>query len=109
VPLVPSRFQARIDCEAFATNQTGRHACLDEPLEHATEYVSPAETLIAGTRKCRMIRGSVLEAELAEPAIGEVHLHSRQISRSERIAKIYPTTSIRIISSGSIDGRPIDE
>jgi hypothetical protein len=33
----------------------------------------------------------------------------KQISRSERIAKTYPTTSIRIISSGSIDGRPIVE
>ena len=28
---------------------------------------------------------------------------------SERIANTYPTTSIRIISSGSIDGRPMDE
>jgi hypothetical protein len=34
---------------------------------------------------------------------------SRQISRSERIATTYSTISIRIISSGSIDGRPIDE
>src|ERR1700737_1380734 len=31
-----------------------------------------------------------------------------EFSRSERIAKTYPTTSIRI-SSGSIDGRPTDE
>jgi hypothetical protein len=28
---------------------------------------------------------------------------------AERIAKTYPMTSIRIISSGSIDGRPSDE
>jgi hypothetical protein len=32
-----------------------------------------------------------------------------RINRSERLAKTYPTTSIRIISSGSIDGRPMDE
>jgi hypothetical protein len=33
-----------------------------------------------------MIRDSIFDTELAEPAIGQVHLHSRQIN-SERIAK----------------------
>jgi hypothetical protein len=54
-----------------------------------------------------MVRDGVFDAEFAEPAISEVHCTSRQIRRSERIAKTYPTTSIRIISSGSIDGRPM--
>jgi hypothetical protein len=56
-----------------------------------------------------MIRHGILDAEPAEPAIGKFTCTSRQINRSERIAKTYPTTSIRIISSGSIDGRPINE
>jgi hypothetical protein len=56
-----------------------------------------------------MARDGILDAEFAEPAIGEVHLYFTIVSRSERIAKTYPTTSIRIISSGSIDGRPMDE
>src|ERR1700712_3861259 len=67
--------QARIDGKAFAANQTGRNTCLDDPFEHATETVSIAEALVAGARKCRMIRDSILDTELAEPAIGEVHLH----------------------------------
>ena len=67
--------QARIDGKAFATNQTGRNARLDDPFEHAAENIALAETLVAGARERRMIRHSILDTELAEPAIGEVHLH----------------------------------
>src|ERR1700752_3051359 len=69
------RNQARIDRKAFAANQTGRDARLDDPLEHTAENISIAEALVAGARKCRMIRDSILDTELAEPAIGQVHLH----------------------------------
>jgi hypothetical protein len=34
---------------------------------------------------------------------------SRQSARSERIAKTYPIMSIRIMSTGSTDGRPSGE
>ena len=61
--------------DAFATNQTGRNARLDDPLEHTTDNISLAEALVAGARERRMIRDSILDTELAEPAIGEVHLH----------------------------------
>ena len=67
--------QARIDREAFATHKAGRNARLDDPFEYTTEYFSLAEAFIAGTRKCRMIRDSIFDAQLAEPAIGEVNLH----------------------------------
>jgi hypothetical protein len=40
--------QARIDGKALATNQTGRNARLDDPLEHTTENISLAEALVAG-------------------------------------------------------------
>src|SRR4051795_621325 len=33
--------QARIDCKAFAANQAGRDARLDDALEYATENISP--------------------------------------------------------------------
>src|ERR1700693_858322 len=46
-----------------------------DPLEHTTENISLAEALVAGPRKWRMIRDSILDTELAEPAIGQVHLH----------------------------------
>src|SRR5438132_1741 len=67
--------QARIDRKAFAANQTGRDARLDDSLEHVAENISITKTLVAGARKCRMIRDSVLDSKLAEPAIGQVHLH----------------------------------
>jgi hypothetical protein len=98
---------------AFATNDhalsTRCYASLDDALEHPAKNLSLAEALIAGTRKHRMIGDSVLDAEPAEPTVGKVHLHftTEQPFRTDR--KTYPTTSIRIINSGSIDGRPIDE
>jgi hypothetical protein len=48
--------QARIDCKTFTTNQTGRNACLDDPLEHPTKNISFAKALVAGARECRMQR-----------------------------------------------------
>jgi hypothetical protein len=39
------------------------------------KYVFLAEAFIAGPRERRMIRDSIFDPELAEPAIGEVHLH----------------------------------
>jgi hypothetical protein len=98
--------QARVDYKALAANQTGRNARLDNPLEHT----ALAEALVAGTRKRRMIRDSIFDAKpRTSDRKGSPVCSSRQINRSERIAKTYPTTSIRIISSGSIEGRPIDE
>src|SRR4029077_2582993 len=67
--------QARIDCKAFAPNQTGRNARLDDTFKHVAKNIPLAKTLVAGTRKCRMIRDSLLDTEPAEPAIGQVHLH----------------------------------
>jgi hypothetical protein len=42
----------------------GRDAHIDDPFEHATENFSLAETLVAGTRKCQMIRDSILVPSL---------------------------------------------
>jgi hypothetical protein len=56
-------------------NQTGCDAGLDNLFEHAAKNLSLTEAFVAGARKRRMIRDSVLDAKLAEPAIGEVHLN----------------------------------
>ncbi len=100
--------QARIDCKTFATNQTGRDTCFDDLFEHTTENISLAEALVAGTRERRMIRDSILDAELAEPAIGEVHLHFTidqplRADRKDIPHDQHPDHQFRI------DGRPIDE
>src|SRR5437879_13917014 len=63
------------DRNAFPPNQTRRDPRLDDSLEHVAENISTTKTLVAGARKCRMIRDSVLDSKLAEPAIGQVHLH----------------------------------
>jgi len=78
--------QARVDCKAFAANQTGCNTSLDDALEDAAKNLSLTEALIAGTRKHRMIGDSVLDAEPAEPAVGKIHLHfaTEQPFRTDR-------------------------
>src|SRR6476469_495709 len=78
--------QARVYRKTFATNQTGHNARLDDMFEYATNDISIAEALIAGPREGRMIWDSILDPELAEPPIGEVHLHftAEQPLRADR-------------------------
>src|SRR6187455_2253443 len=54
--------------KAFATNQTSRNARLDDPFEHPAENIAFTKTLVPSTRERRMIRHSILDTELAEPA-----------------------------------------
>ena len=69
------RNQARIDRKPFAANQTGPDARADDTLEHTAKNIAVAEAVIAGTRERRVVGDLVLDAELAEPAVCEVHLH----------------------------------
>ena len=56
-----------------------------------------------------MVRDGFFDAEFAEPTIGEVHLHVSADQPLRADGKDVPHDQHRIISSGSIDGRPIDE
>ena len=67
--------QARIDSKAFTTNQAGHDTGLDNTLEDPAKDATVAEPFVARSRECRMIGDLVFYAELAEPAVGEVHLH----------------------------------
>src|SRR5664280_532057 len=67
--------QARIHGKPFAANEAGCDTSLDHTLEYLTKDAAVAEALIASTRERRMIRDLVLDAELAKPAIGKVHLY----------------------------------
>jgi hypothetical protein len=56
------------------TRPAARHA--STTLSNTRRKTSPfAETLVAGARERRMVRDDIFDTELAEPAIGEVHLH----------------------------------
>ena len=69
------RDQARVDRKAFATDETSLDAGLDDALEDETEDILVAKALVAGARECGVIGDLVLDAEAAEPAIGEVQLN----------------------------------
>ena len=82
------RDQARIDGKAFAANQTGRDARLDDPLEHPAENIAVAEALVAGARERRMIRDQRPRYRACRTSDRRGSpCTSRQINRSERIAK----------------------
>jgi hypothetical protein len=79
------------------------HAQRHHRLEQLAQEIALTETAVAVLGKCRMIGDVGIEPQATEPAIGQTSSHSR---RSERMPKPSPTMSIRIINSGSIEGRP---
>src|SRR5437867_12600424 len=77
-PLLPIhvRFdQACINRKSFAADQASRDACRHHALEHTSKGTALPKALPPGTAEHRMVGDAVLDAELAEPAIGKVHLH----------------------------------
>ena len=67
--------QARIHGKPFSANQPGCDTGLYDTLEYPAEDAAVPEPLVACSRKCRMMGDLMFYAELAKPAIGEVHLH----------------------------------
>ena len=65
------------NCKAFATNQTAAMHCLDDPLKYMRERSSSRKRSLRGRENVEWPGDDVLDAGLAEPALGEVHLTSR--------------------------------
>jgi hypothetical protein len=68
-------YQARIDGEDSPPTRPATIHASTTRSNTRRKNISLGEAPVAGARKCRMIRDSILDTELAEPAIGEVHLH----------------------------------
>jgi len=66
--------QARVDRERFAPNQPGRNAHCHDTLEDPTHSVALPEAFVPRTAEDRVIGDPVLNAELAEPPVGQVDL-----------------------------------
>ena len=66
--------QARIDRERFAPNQPDRNAHCYDSLEDPTQGVALPEAFVPRTTEYRVIGDPVLNAELAEPPVGQVDL-----------------------------------
>jgi len=67
--------QAGVDCEALAADQALGHAALDARLEQQAEKIAVAEAAVPVLGKGRVIRHRAVEAEAAEPAIGEIEVY----------------------------------
>src|ERR1700742_188307 len=66
--------QARIDRERFGPHQPGRNALCHDILEAPTQGVALPEAFVPRTTEHRVIGDPVLNAELAEPPVGQVDL-----------------------------------
>jgi len=95
--------EAGINRKAFAADQPLSNAALQDRLKDAPQEIALAETAMPVLREGGMIGNIAVEPEPAEPPVRQIEVDLFAERRSERIPKQYPTMSIRIISSGSID------
>jgi len=79
-------YDARINCEALALDETCIHARSDHRLEHLTEDVAISKTAVAIDRERRMIRNLVFEFETAEPAMMKFDLLAQPPLEADAIA-----------------------
>jgi hypothetical protein len=107
VPTSIGFHDAGVDSEAFAFDQAGRHASRNDTFKDVAKDITLPEPVQPVLREGRVVRDLVVEIKPAEPAIRQMQFNFLVSLRSDRRPKQYPTISIRIISSGSIDGRPI--
>ena len=112
--------QAGVGRERVAGSQSFVATAAEHDLEDLAEEIALGKPAMSVLREGRKIGDAAIAAEIAKPAIGEIEVvrpRSRtdgglaaspsQIRRSDRTPKQSPTSSIRIIWSGSIEGRPI--
>src|SRR4029077_13982341 len=101
--------QACIDREPVAPTQPGRNAHCHYTLEDPTQSVALPEAFVPRTAEYRVIGDPVLNAELAEPPVGQVDLDfgAQPALRAER--KHVANDQHPDISTGSIEGRPVCE
>ena len=79
----------------------------DHALEDAAEDAASRKRSLRTRMKAEWSGDLVLEPESAEPTIGKVDLHlADERALWGRIANTQPTTSMRMIRWGSIEGQP---
>jgi len=66
---------AGVDGETFTLDQTGRHAAPQHLIEQPAEQIAVTKTSMAILREGRVIGYFILQAQSAEPAIGQVQVH----------------------------------
>ncbi|MDB5842357.1 MAG: transposase family protein [Herminiimonas sp.] len=65
--------------KAFSPDQTFHDAAAQNGIEQLPEGITVAETTMAVLREARMIRDLILQAQAAEPAVGQVGSDSSNI------------------------------
>ena len=97
---------AHVDRERLAPDNPLLDAARHHGLEQFSEQIALAETAVAVLGKRRMIGNVAVKAQATKPAVSqiEVDLFAQPTLRAN--AEAVADDHIRIISSGSIEGRP---
>jgi hypothetical protein len=98
--------QTGIDRKGFAAAQTLSDAALQDRLKDASQEIALAEAAMPVLREAGVIGHIAVEPEPAEPPVGQIEVDLFAETPLGADTKQYPTMSMRISSSGSIDGRP---
>jgi len=98
------RDQARIHCEAFAADKALAQAPLHHRLEQMPRDVALPEPAMTVAREGGVVRHPAVKSQATKPAIGQIEM---DFIAQPPFGSDEPTISIRIISSGSIEGRPM--
>jgi hypothetical protein len=98
--------QAGIDSEGRPINQPFCHAASDNGLEQLAQQIAIAEAAMPILEERRVVRHLAIEAEPAEPAVGEVQVHLLTPAvRSECRSRSQPAAPGRAVRDQSNAGR----
>ena len=101
--------QAGIGGEGLTANQPFGDAAGHDALEQVPEEVAVPEPAVAVLREGGMVGHRIAQIEAAEPAIRQVQMHLLAEPPLRPDAEgIAQRISIRIISSGSTEGLPVE-
>ena len=97
---------AGVDREGFASHDPFRHAAPHHGLEQLAQEIALAEATVSDLGESRMVVDVAVEPQPTESAIGQIKMDLLAQPSLRANAEAEPAISIRIISSGSIEGRP---
>jgi len=67
--------QADIHRESFSLDRACRHAASPNFIEHPAERTALAEPSMPVLRECGVVRNGILQAQTAEPTMGQIQMH----------------------------------
>ena len=98
--------RARVDGEGFASHDPFLDAARDHGLERLAQQIALAKAAVTVLGKRRMVRNVAAECQATKPVLGQIEVELLAQPTLGANTEAAADDHVRIISSGSIDGRP---